>query len=186
MSLDWFDVVLAIVIVLSVAAGLKSGFARVVVNLLATVVGLLAGFWFYQLAALEIVHYLNFSLAAAKILGFIIIFVGVILLGSLLASLFARLFRWIGLSWFDHFLGGVAGFVRGILVIAAVTDVVIAFAAPPLPVFIQNSKVLPYASEVVSSLAQLAPRELKESVDDHLDALRHFWRAPEAPRPTEI
>lgn len=175
---NWFDIVLAIIIIISAAAGLKTGFARVVIGLAATVVGLVAGFWFYRMAAAEILKHFGMSLSAANILGFLAIFLAVMFVGSLMASLLARIFRWFGLSWFDHFMGGIAGFVRGVLVIAALADVLIAFVSP-MPIFLQNSRMLPYASELVSTLAQLAPHELKDSFNDQMDALRHFWHGPE-------
>ena len=51
---NWFDVVLAIVILASAAAGLRTGFARVVVGFAATVAGFLAGFWCYRLVAVKL------------------------------------------------------------------------------------------------------------------------------------
>ena len=45
-SLNWLDIVLGLIILCSAIAGLRAGFTRVVIGLVATIVGLVAGFWF--------------------------------------------------------------------------------------------------------------------------------------------
>lgn len=177
--INWFDVLLVLLIVVSAVAGLRTGFARVVIGLVATVAGFLAGFWCYQILAAQLISWTRMSERTANISGFLIVFVGVLIVGALLAALLARFFRWIGLSWFDHLLGGVAGFVRGVLVIAVLADIIVAFAPSPLPAFLGNSRVLPYASELGIAIAQLAPRELKDSFDKQMDNLKQLWAAPQ-------
>ncbi len=176
---NWFDVLLLLLIVLSAIAGLRTGLARVVIGLVATVAGFLAGFWCYQIVAAQLIAWTHISTRAANIAGFLIVFVGVLVVGALVAALLARLFRWMGLSWFDHLLGGVAGFIRGVLVIAALADIVVAFAPSPLPAFLGSSRVLPYASELAIAIAQLAPRELKNSFDEQMENLKQLWAAPQ-------
>ena len=177
MNFTWFDVVLTLILVWSALAGLRAGFARVVIGLIATVAGFLAGFWCYRLMAAKLAPWIK-TPTIANILGFLIIFVGVLILGSLLSILFSKIFRWIGLSWFNHLLGGVAGFVRGALVIAAMLDMFVAFAPSPTPAFLENSRVLPYACEVSSWLADLAPRELKDAFREQMENLKQFWSTP--------
>ncbi len=180
-SVNWFDVGLILLIVVSVVTGLRTGFARVVIGLVATVAGFLAGFWCYQVVAAQLMAWTHMSTRAANVTGFLIVFVGVLIVGALIAALLARLFRWIGLSWFDHLLGGVAGFVRGVLVIAVLADIVVAFAPSPAPGFLGTSRVLPYASELGVAIAQLAPRELKDSFNEQMDNLKQLWSTDQNP-----
>jgi membrane protein required for colicin V production len=112
----------------------------------------------------------------ADVLGFLIIFLGIVLLGALIGALLSRLFRWIGLSWFNHLLGGIAGFLRGALIIAALVDILVAYSPSPTPEFLENSRILPYASEVSWWLADLAPRELKDAFTEQMDNLKQLWR----------
>ncbi|MBV8807863.1 MAG: CvpA family protein [Acidobacteriaceae bacterium] len=185
-AFNWFDVVLALILVISATTGLRSGFARVTIGLFATVIGFLAGFWSYRMVAAEIVLRANLSPRAANILAFLLVLVAVMMCGALLAAVMARLFRWIGLSWFDHVLGGMAGFLRGVLVIAALADIVVAYSPSPMPLFLENSRVLPYATGVASTLADLAPQELKDLVHEQMQALRHLWAPKPVPHSSEI
>jgi len=181
--MNWFDLLVAIVILLSAVAGLRSGFARVVIGLIATIAGLLLGFWCYRMVGEKLLPFVS-TRALADILGFLIIFFAVAIAGSALAALLSRLFRWIGLSWFDHFLGGVAGFLRGILIVAGLAAILVAFVPSPLPTFLTNSRVLPYASEVAAALAQMAPRDLKDSFLQQWQNLKQYWHKT-APAPAQ-
>jgi membrane protein required for colicin V production len=145
---------------------------------LATVVGLMAGFWCYRLAGEQLHPWIS-SQRVADVLGFFLIFLGVVLCGSLMAALLSRVLKWVGLSWFNYLLGGLAGFARGALVVAVLADVLVAFAPSPLPGYLRTSKVLPYANGVASVLAEFAPQQLKDSFSRQMDNLRQIWAAHE-------
>jgi membrane protein required for colicin V production len=173
---NWFDVVLAIVILASAAAGLRTGFARVVVGFAATVAGFLAGFWCYRLIAVKLQPWIT-SQPVANVAGFLIIFAGISILGALLAALLSRLLKWVGLSWFNHLLGGAAGFVRGVLIVAVLASVLVAFAPSPMPQYLQTSRVLPYANHVAAVLAELAPRQWQDSFSQQMQNLKQSHAA---------
>jgi membrane protein required for colicin V production len=180
-GVDWFDLILALILVLSAVAGLRSGFARVVIGLIATVAGLLAGFWCYRLVAAKLLPYVS-TAAVANVLGFLIIFLAFVIAGAVLASLLGRFFRWIGLSWADHLMGGVAGLVRGALLVAGLSAILIAFVPSPPPAFVRDSRILPYATEAAAALAETAPHELKDAFNHQWTNLKQFWARHEKDR----
>src|SRR5438094_5540198 len=106
--LNWLDISLVLVILWSALSGLRAGLARVVVGLAATVVGLMAGFWCYRLVAAKLLPWVKTE-TLANILGFLLILSCALVLGTMIASMLSSVFKWIGLSWFNHLLGGVAG-----------------------------------------------------------------------------
>jgi membrane protein required for colicin V production len=172
-TFNWLDLVLAIIVVMSVATGLRAGFARVVIGLAATLAGLLAGFWCYRLVGAKL-HLFMKSEAAADALGFFLIFVTVVILGAALAALCSRLLKWVGLSWFNHVLGGAAGLLRGALMVAVLAEILVAFAPSPFPHYLETSRVLPYANEVAAVLAQFAPQQLKDSFLQQMENMQKF------------
>src|SRR4051794_39105059 len=95
--------------------GFRAGLARVVIGFVAGILGILLGFWFYQTPAAWFAKYFQSS-TVADALGFLTVFLGVILAGGILARVIASIFRFAGLTWLDRLLGGVAGLVRGMLV----------------------------------------------------------------------
>jgi membrane protein required for colicin V production len=182
--INWFDICLGLILLWSAVAGLRSGLARVVVGLVATVAGFIAGFWCYRIVASKLLPWVG-TVAAANILGFLCVFLGVLLLGSVIAALLSRIFQWVGLSWFNHLLGGVAGFLRGALMIAVLVNIAVAFSPSPLPSAVVHSRVLPYASRVSGWLADLAPRELKDAFTQQMDNLKQYWNKPPQARRTQ-
>ncbi len=177
-SFNWFDILLGLIILCSAIAGLRAGFTRVVIGLLAAIVGLVAGFWGYRLVG-EYLHRWISTTAVANTVGFFLIFIGVALAGSLIAALLSRVLRWVGLSWFNYLLGGVAGFARGALLVAVLANILVAFAPTPVPDYLRNSRILPYANGVASVLVELAPRQLKDSFAERMESLKQFWAAHE-------
>lgn len=183
MTFNWFDIALIVIMLWSALSGLRAGLARVVVGFLAAISGLIAGFWFYRMIAAKLMPWVN-TATVANMLGFLIIFISVLILGALISSLLSRLFNWIGLSWFNRFLGGIAGVLRGAIVIAALVDVLIAFSPSPIPSFLNNSRVLPYTLQISSWVVGLAPRELKDAFTEQMENLKQFW-APQRNRHTQ-
>ena len=183
--LNWLDISLVVVILWSALSGLRAGLARVVIGLVATLLGLVAGFWCYRLLAAKLLPWVKTE-TVANILGFVLILSGTLILGSLIASLLSRLFKWIGLSWFNHLLGGVAGILRGALIISALLDFFVAFSPSPTPAVLERSQVLPYVSRLSGWLVDLAPRELKDAFTQQIQNLREIWSKPPEKNKTEV
>lgn len=175
--LNWLDLTLVLLLIWSVFTGMRSGLARMAIGFIAAVVGLVAGFWCYGQLANELAPWINNPIAA-NVVAFLAIFLGVVLVGTLLGALISRLLYSIGISWMDRLLGGIAGFLRGALVIAALTDVVMAYTPSPLPTCMQQSKVLPYAAELASALVTVAPKPLRDAFNQQMQNLRRFWAQP--------
>jgi membrane protein required for colicin V production len=183
----FLDLLLALVILSSIVTGFMGGFARVGVGFCAVVSGLLFGLWFYGTPGAWVNSYFH-SEAASNLLGFLLIFVFFIVLGSVVGFALSRLFRWTGLSFLDHLLGGGFGLVRGGLVAIALVSVLLAFSPRPSPGWIVNSRLLPYVTGAGDVVATLAPNSVKEAYRDTLGEIRKLWEEqlqhkPKLPEP---
>lgn len=178
-SLDW---ILALVLVSSAVAGVMAGFARVAVGLAAGILGLVFGFWFYRMPAAWFAEYFQ-SAAASNVLGFLLIFFAVLLIGGLVARVLAAIFKWAGLSWLDRLLGLAFGFVRGALIAAVLVTVVTAFAPDPPPRWIARSELMPYFSGMSRVLAAIAPHEFREAFDLSINRIKRIWEGQPSPKP---
>jgi membrane protein required for colicin V production len=172
--LNWIDLLLLLVIGFSVLAGLAAGFARVGVGFIAMIVGLFCGFWFYGIVADYVLDYVS-SRAIASLIGFFVIFVGVLIVGAIVGRILAKFFKWVGLSWLDRLLGGAFGVVRGLVIAAGMVTVLLAFAPSPPPRSVVDSKLLPYVINVSEVFAALTPREIKESFYATQEKVKKVW-----------
>jgi membrane protein required for colicin V production len=168
------DVLVLILIATSTVAGFLAGFARVGIGFIASICGLLFGFWFYGFPA-ALVHKFIHSETVSNLLGFFLVFLAFVLVGSLVGKLLAKLFRWTGLTWLDRLLGGVFGFVRGALISAIFITALMAFTKKPMPNWMVESKVLPYAIDFSNELSSLAPSAIKDAFRESMIEIRKAW-----------
>jgi membrane protein required for colicin V production len=155
-------------------AGFIAGFARAGLGFFAAIAGLLFGFWFYGIPGAWIHKFIG-SETVSNILGFFVVLFLFSLAGTILGKIFSKMFRWTGLSWLDRMLGAGFGFVRGGIICAAFVAVLLAFTPQPLPSWMVDSKLLPYAVDASNVLAAMAPNSVKEGFHRGVDEIRKTW-----------
>ena len=170
------DLLLGIIVGTSIIAGWVAGFARVGIGFCAAIAGLLFGFWFYGTPAAWFHKFVS-SDTVCSFLGFFTIFLGCMIVGELIAKIVSKLFRWTGLSWLDRLLGAGFGFVRGAFIGAVFAAVLLAFTPKPMPNWMVDSKLLPYAVEASDAFTALAPAALKNAFQEGLTEIRKDWDA---------
>lgn len=168
------DILLAVILGCSIAAGYVAGFARVGIGFIAAIFGVVFGFWFYGVPAASIHRHVE-SITASNLLGFLVVFFSIVFAGALIGKLLSKLFRWTGLSWFDRLLGGAFGAVRGGLMAVAFVAVLMAFTPKPAPNWMVDSKLLPYALNASNMCAALAPSGIKDAFRDSMADVRKAW-----------
>ncbi|MGA3024205.1 MAG: CvpA family protein [Bryobacteraceae bacterium] len=172
--MTFLDFILLAVIIGFTAKGLSGGFARVGVGFIASIAGIFCAFWSYGITAAWIMPYVN-SRPLANLLGFLIILIGFGIAGSLIGHVLARIFRWAGLSWFDHLGGAAFGLLQGLVVAVALVTVILACAPTPTPDMLARSRVVPYLLGPSNAMAAMIPRELRESFEDTTGKVRRMW-----------
>src|SRR5712692_5386108 len=105
--MNWLDWALLLVIGGSIIASIRTGFSRELIGLISMVAALFCGLWFYGSAGAFLLPYVS-SKDVAYFCGFLLIFFGVLIAGSIMGHLFGRIVKAAGLSVFDRILG--AGF----------------------------------------------------------------------------
>src|SRR3990172_6230635 len=127
---NWLDWVLAVIVVASVVAAILKGFVRELIALAALVAALGVAALGYPGASLWFDD-LTRSHEVALGLGFLTLFVGTLILGALVSALAKRLIKTAGLQWFDRFLGGIFGLLRGVVVDCILLMTLLAFNMKP-------------------------------------------------------
>jgi len=163
---------------LSVAIAVSQGFFYEVISLAGTVVGYLLASWQYHRVADWLAPYVK-NAWVGELVGFLSIFLAVVIL----AGLIARTVRWAmkeaGLSWFDRILGAGFGVLRGGLMVAVVSLVMTSFA--PTSRFLERSQLAPYFLVVGRAAIWLAPSELRARFYQGLNVLHGSEETKNAP-----
>lgn len=183
--MNWLDVVLSVIILLSVVTAFARGFARVGVGLVASIAAVVCGLWFYGTAGFWLREYVS-SKQVANLCGFLLVFFGILLLGALVGKLLSMLFKWTGLSWLDRLLGAGVGFVRGLLIATAIVMAVTAFSAQPPPRSVVESRIAPYVIGASRVMVSLAPREVKDAFQESYEKVKKLWESTVKKEPAGV
>jgi membrane protein required for colicin V production len=173
--MNWLDIVLLIVLVGSVVTSFSTGLAREVVGFISMVAALVLAIWFYGTAGAMLLPYVS-SPGIAHFCGFLIVFLGVLILGAITGRLLGRLMKVAGLSFVDRLLGAGFGVVRGLLISIALVLALLAFTpgkSPPNAVV--HSRVAPYVIDAARVCAAIAPHELKDGFRKSYDQVKTIW-----------
>ena len=173
--MNWLDFVFLIFLAVFAFQGLAQGFSRLAVGLVATIAGLVIASWCYDLPASLLLPYVS-SKSIANVLGFVLIFILIQILGGLAGLLLARLFKWTGLGWLDRLLGFAFGALKAVVVGIVLVLILTAFPIKPVPDSVARSQVAPYLIDAAHALTYLAPRELRRSFRETYDRIRELWR----------
>jgi membrane protein required for colicin V production len=174
--MNWLDLVLLVILAVSVATSFRKGLSREVIGLVAVLLALIFGFWFYGIAAALVLPYLS-SRAAANLAGFFLVFFGVVLLGSIVSYVVGRFLRVTGLSFVDHALGAVFGLARGTLVAMALIMGIMAFSpGDQPPESVVNSRLAPYTVDAARFVVSMAPHDLREGFRKSYAQVKTAWQ----------
>src|SRR5579872_6225553 len=173
--MNWLDVVLLLILGASVVTSFRKGLTREVIGLASVVLALILGIELYGMAGSLLAPYLN-SAATANFCGFVIVFLGVLLLGAVVSHVLGRFLRVTGLSIVDHALGAGFGAVRGVLIAVALIMAIMAFSPSSRPPeSVVESRTAPYVVDAARIVAAAAPYDLKEGFRKTYAEVKTIW-----------
>jgi membrane protein required for colicin V production len=166
--LDYF---VLLVVVASIASGATKGIIRVIASVAFTVAGLVVAAFTYKYAA----SLLRIFVAArlADLLGFVAVFLIVLVAGSLCSRWLRVGLKRARLRWIDHALGATFGLLRGWLICSVIYLALTAF--PLRPEAVQRATFGPALLEGTRVIAYLTSRELRERFFSGYETVKQFW-----------
>lgn len=166
--MNWADVAIIGIIVLSALLAAAQGFFFEIFSLAGAVAGYLLAAWAYWRVAPWFEPYVK-SPWMANLAGFLVIFLAVSFLASAIGRMVRSGVKQAGLRWFDRLLGAVFGVARGLLVVMVVALAMASFA-PESPALV-NSRMAPYFLVAGRAAVWLAPSEMRMKFRSGVDAV---------------
>lgn len=156
-ALDW---IFCAVLLVSMLLGVWRGLVYEVLSLLSWLVALVAARYFaLDMALLLPMH--GSSDALRYVVGFVLVFVLVLLVGSLIAVVSKKLMASVGLRPVDRVLGALFGFLRGALLLLLVTVVVSATPFRSTTAW-QQSVTVGWSVSALKTIKPVLPRDLEK------------------------
>ena len=149
------DIFIVGTLIMSVIFSFFRGFVRESLSLATWIIALVVAINFYSEGAIFLSAYIE-QPALRMMLSFAGIFIGILVVGTLLSSLFSKLIKHTGLSGTDRLVGAVFGILRGILIIGVLSLSLQLGHFDEMPQ-VKNSQLLPYFQGVADWLNQFVP-----------------------------
>jgi membrane protein required for colicin V production len=168
--LDYF---VLIVVTASVASGITRGILKGIISVVSAFAGLLAAAQFYDYSAFLFRSFVSTE-REARMLGFIAIFLGVLLAGGLLARWLRRGMKRVRLNWVDRAMGAGFGALRAWLICSVVYLALTAF--PIRLEAVERARFAPVLLEGTRMISFLTSPELREEFLKGYEMIQELWR----------
>jgi membrane protein required for colicin V production len=168
----FWDFIFAGIILISTGFALTKGLVREITSIIALIGGFILAVMYYPAVASRLTA-LSRTESVANLLGFMIIFLGSILLGAVAAWIVNRFLKATSLKWFDRILGGIFGFLRGWAVSSILVIAIISFPASENPM--TRSILAPYLIMGARAAVIVAPKSLKDKFYEQYRKVLQTW-----------
>ena len=162
------DIILLICFVPAIVTGITRGFVSQAVQIVAIILGAWAAFHFSSVICDWLSQYLPMDETVLKIVAFVLVVIGIVLILNLLGNLLSRLLRALSLGWFNGILGvafGIlkVGLILGLLLmvfaglnasIELVDDKLLADPRAYTPLRELTEKVFPYLKSFAAGISE--------------------------------
>ncbi len=171
--MNGFDIGLLVLLGMLVLLGLIKGLARLLVGIGALVAAFWLAAYFHQNLAADL-GWTNIPGQPLKLISYLLIFLGTMLAGGVVAYFLRRLLKAAMLGWADRLAGGAVGLAAAMLVAALLLLPLVAYS-PIGESLLRDSVLAPYVVVVADLATRLAPVELSESYRKNVERLRRVW-----------
>ncbi|SEP70081.1 membrane protein required for colicin V production [Solimonas aquatica] len=154
--MTWVDYCIAAVALISVLIGLMRGFTREILSLLTWVAAFVFAAWHGGKLAVHLERYIS-DPALRELAGCALVFLGVLLVGSLLTHLATMLVRDSLFSTSDRMLGGGVGVLRAVLLLLLFMIVAGHYEAQRRPWW-KDSMIFPHFTAAAQGLEAMLPQ----------------------------
>ncbi len=158
--MHWVDIVVIAIIGISVLIGLFRGLIKESISLATWILALWVGLTYGERLA-SLLPFSVGSQTVQSLIGIVILFVIVILVGGIVNYLIGQLVDRTGLSGTDRMLGIIFGVLRGGLIVAALVLLAMLTNLPNEPWW-QESLTLPFFHDIAVWIRDLLPPSLAE------------------------
>jgi membrane protein required for colicin V production len=165
---NWLDYLLLAIIVVTAVVGIIKGFVRQVIGLVAVIAGLVLAVVYYRQTAHVFQAFVKNQLVS-NFLGFLLIFVIVLVAGSILGHLITK--AMIGpLAFVNRLFGALFGLLKAVLICGVLVFALVSFdVARPA---VESSVLAPACLGITRAVVDLVPRDLRERFNESYKRIR--------------
>lgn len=166
MGLNYIDIGILILIFLSALVGFIRGFVKEALSLTTWVAAILLAFAFSEELSTKLPFTISHDLARLGI-SFLLIFIGVLIVGSLINHIINKGIYAIGMGGLDRVLGGAFGVIRGALVVTLLVLLLsLGLTSFTDSVLWKESKLVPRFKESAEWVKSVIPPDIEKKIKE--------------------
>lgn len=167
--MNYIDIIFIVIIALLTFSGFRSGIIRAIGGIIGIFVGIYVANSFYPgLSAWILSTFSFFHELGANILAFVLLFIVANRIFALLVFMLDKIFSAPILGFLNKLLGGILGFLAGIIFVVIIISVLAYFQIGQDTLV--NSRVTPYTDKVLNIIKPFLPQDLRDG------SLEDFWQ----------
>ena len=168
------DIFISIIVGFCLIHGIFRGIVKEMASIVGVIVGFFAAYTFYPYVGDLLSGFFN-DKSYLNIFSFLIIFTFMFLGVGFVGVILKKLLKGLALGWADRILGGTFGFVKAVLIVSVLLLSLTAFLPKKAPV-IKDSFLAPHLSTLSEKMVGVVPEEMKKKFGDNINALKDTWK----------
>lgn len=166
--MNWLDIILLTIMVLTAIVGIFKGLVKQVIGFIAVVAGLILACLYYEQTALVFEKLVKNQLLS-NFLGFLLIFIVVLIAGAILGHLFTKAMKG-PLAFANRLFGAVFGFLKAVLICGIIIFALVSFEiAKPA---VETSVLAPACLGVTRAVINMIPQDLRAKFNESYKRIR--------------
>jgi membrane protein required for colicin V production len=165
---NWLDYVLLAIIVVTAIVGIFKGFVRQVIGLVAVVAGLILACLYYEQTAWVFMTFVKNQLVS-NFLGFLLIFVVVLIAGAILSHLFTKAMKG-PLAFANRLFGAIFGVIKAVLICGILVFALVSFEMA-MPA-VETSVLAPACLGITRAAVSAIPKDLRARFNESYKRIR--------------
>jgi len=182
--MNWVDIIIVIVLAIGLGKGLANGFVRGIFGIAALVLGIVVAAGNYEQVTEVLFSRLQIGAQGQMILGFLVVFVIVLILVSVVGRIISKALKLASLGWMDRLAGGLLGLIMA-CVFTGVLLLLVVMAGLQSNTGVSRSIVAPTVIGVMDTIVAYAPDVARDMIDEHYLKLRVEWEKAKRETPPE-
>lgn len=169
-----FDIVIIIILSYCLIRGLFRGLVKELSSIIGVLVGFYAAYSYYPLIAGLLSSWIQ-NTAYLNIISFLIIFICIFLVISILGIVIKYFLNIAFLGWMDRICGMGFGIVKAILIASILLVMLTAFLPKGDPI-IKTSILAPHVMVISENMAKVISKDMKRNFTVKIEELKKAWK----------
>ena len=170
------DIILIILLGFGAFNGYRKGFILELITIVAFVLAIMGGFKLLHVGMEYVSRVYDGFGTFLPFVAFVVIFVLIIILVNMVGSILKKIIDWTPFGVVDNLAGAVVGVIKWALAIGVIFWVIDALSFDAISNTAENSKVLPFINQIITSTGNLI-NTVFPSFDDFINTLKELFES---------